>query len=422
MSPVRYDALETRGPRSRREVEALADLYGKAFSGYGHHYRLYLRNVLEGVPRDEWRLSRALWTPDGTPLAQVRVCHRVMRLGAALVRVGGIGDVATHPFHRKRGLGRRLFEHIIEFLHSEKYDLSILWGIAKFYDKFGFIVALSDGTFQMRRDQVARITGPYRGRRVKRTDGGAVWRLFEADAAIRDGAMLRDRRRWLKHALRDKWMRVLEDPRGRLHAYYQASPDGDALALREVSLGRKPTTAAIRSVIADMVTLAKRCEKPNLRFGLPPTHPLGQFAIADGCEIRRHIGHRGGVMARIGHLEVLCNSMAPEWERLLAASPAARWAGRLRLRVTDPSAPLGAGMGTVDLAIRRGRLRPEPPKGRTPAVITAGQDKLTRLVLGFHTPAAAQMLGEVKLTRAAEPLAAAIFPPRHITVFGPDHF
>jgi len=411
--PIDLDALEMRGPRTRREVEALADLYGKAFHGYGRHYELYIRNVAQGVPRDQWRLSRALWTPDGTPVAQVRVCHRVMRLGVAEVRVGGIGDVATHPFHRKHGLMRRLHGHVVEFLHDERYDLSLLWGISRFYDKFGYIVALSDGTFQMSRSQVARIEGPYHGRRPRPTDADAVWRLYEADAATRDGSMQRSRDPWLPEALRDRSFRVLADDKGRLHAYYRANPDGDALVLAEVSLGAVARKETIRSVIADMVKAAKKHEKPNLRFALPPTHPLGQFAIADGCEIRRHIGHRGGAMGRIGHLDVLCQSMAPEWERLLAASPAAGWTGRLRLK-TD--------MGTLDLAFHRGKLAPEPPHGRTAATLAADQDKLTRLVLGFHTPAAAAMLGEVKISRAAEPIAAALFPHRDIIVYGADHF
>jgi hypothetical protein len=264
----------------------------------------------------------------------------------------------------------------------------LLWGIGSFYDKFGFVVGLSGETFQVSRSQVARLEGPCRGRRPKRADAKAIARLFQADLAIRDGAMERPGRLWLTRAVRDKWMRVLEDDKGRLLAYYRAHPDGDALILNEVSLGRKPDEAAVVSVIADMAKVAKGCEKPNLRFELPPKHPLGQFCVADGCEIRRHIGHRGGGMVRIGNLDTLCARMAPEWERLLGESPVAGWTGRLRLK-TDPSTSLRAGLGTVDLAIRRGKLRPELPKGRTSAIITADQSKVCRLVLGFHTPQAA---------------------------------
>ena len=422
MGLVDVDNLDIRAPRTRRELEACADLYGKAFQNYERHYRLYLHNVLQGTPREQWRLSRAVWTPDGTPIAHIRICDRRMRLGAARVRVGGIGDVCTHPFHRKHGLMRRLFDHVLDFLREERYDLSILWGTPRFYDKFGFIVALSDGTMDKSRDQAARFEAVYRGRRAKRADAPAVRRLFEADLALRDGAMERPNGLWFRRALREKTLRVLEDDRGRLRAYYQAAAENDALVLREVSLGPRPDVPTMHSLLADMAAVAKRLEKPTLRFTIPPAHPLGQFLVADGCEVRRWIGHRGGAMARVGHLPSLCAAMVPEWERLLAASPVAGSSGRFRLRVTDPTAPHGGGGGTVDLVLRRGRVRPEPPEGRTPAVLTAAQDKLTRLLLGFHSVSTAKMLGELRVTPAAEPLASALLPGRDLTSFAPERF
>ena len=413
MPSIEPDALEIRGPRTRAEVEAVADLYGKGFGDYPHLYSSYVDRLSRRLPREQWHLSRTMWMPDGTPIAHVRVCHRVMRLGAAMVRVGGIGDVCTHPSHLKRGLMRHLFTHVVEFMGQEDYDLSILWGIGNFYDKFGYIVALTDGTLQCRRRQVARTKGPYRGRRGKLADAKAVRRLFEADLATRDGGMERPDDHWLRRNLCGKAIRVLADPKGRPRAYYEASPDGDALVLHEVSLGRRPGEPAIRSVVADMVRVAKTHEKPNLRFALPPTHPIGQFLRADGCEIRRTIGHRGGAMARITNLQTLCTRMAPEWNRLLAASPAATHTGRLRLK-TD--------MGTIDLAIADATVTPSPPRGRAAATIAADQDKLTRLLLGFHTPETSLFLGETRITKPALPLAQTLFPPRDLLIFGADHF
>jgi predicted N-acetyltransferase YhbS len=422
VTPTDPDRLEIRGIRTEDELRAVADLYAKAFRGYEHHYRLYLENVLKGVPRSQWRLSRTMWTPDGDPVAHMRICDRTMRLGAAMVRVGGIGDVCTHPFRRKAGLMRRLFEHVLDFLRDESYDLSILWGIPRFYDKFGYIVALTDDTIQMPRRQVARLAGPYRGRRAKRADADALWRLFKAELARRDGAMERSRKQWLADAIGDKWTRVLTDDRGRLRAYYQASPDGDALVLSEVSLGTTPRAETIRSLLADMVKTARRHEKPTLRFGLPPSHPLGQFAVADGCEIRREIGHRGGAMARIGNLQVLRASLIPEWERLLAASPAADWSGRLRLTVSDPTEPHGGGGGTFDLVIRGGTVAVEQPRRRTAVRLVADQDKLTRLILGFHDLDAAALLGEVNAPPAAEHIVKTLFPRRDLLISPADHF
>jgi len=415
MHPKHVDpnACEIRGVETRAEVEQVADLYGKAFRGYEWHYRNYTDLLLKRLPREQWRLSRVMWTPDGVPVASLRIADRTVRIGSVMVRMGGIGDVCTHPFCRKLGLMRRLFSHSVDYMRAEPYDLSYLGGIPNFYDKFGFITVHGHWSLQLPRAQVARLKGVYAGRTARRADADAIERLFQADLAIRDGAMLRPGRRWLTRWLKDRRLRLLVDAKGRARAYYSASPDGDAFVLHEVSLGSTPDRDGIVSVIADMVKVAKSHEKPNLHFSLPPEHPLGQFCLADGCTQRRSIGHRGGGMARITNLETLCAHMAPEWARLLAASPAAGWCGRLRIKTN---------IGTLDLAIAPGSVVAQPAKGRAAAEIAADQDKLCRLVVGFHSPATAALLGDVRITKAALPLATALFPRRAFAIFPPDRF
>jgi len=410
----RPDALTIRGPDNRRELEALADLYGKAFGRYQPLYDSFLDKHLHRMPREQWRLARAMWAPDGSPVAMVRVCHRTMRLGAAMVRVAGIGDVCTHPKLRKRGLMRTLFAHVNQFMRHEGYDLSLLFGIPNFYHKFGYVVGVATEWLLVPRGQLEELKAPYSGRRARLADAEAIRRLHLADLATRDGAMARWGDAWARRACREKWCRIISDQRGRPLAYWRGGPHGDdTFALAEASLGRRPRRDLVVSVLADLARAAKACEKPRLRIELPAAHPIGRFCVADGCEVRHTIGHRGGSMVRITHLGSLCQHMAPEWERLLAASPAAGWSGRLRLK-TD--------IGAVDLAIGKERVRPEPPRGRAAAVIAAGQDKLCRLVLGFHAPAAAAFLGEVRISRAARPVAEAVFPVRSLAFFPYDRF
>ncbi len=400
---------EIRGIRTPAELEAVADLYGRAFEGYAWHYTRY-KKILERLPREQWRLSRTLWDGDGKPVSHVRICHRVMRLGAAMLRVGGIGDVCTDPFLRKRGTMRRVFGDVLQVFRDEPYELSLLWGIPRFYDKFGFTVALKGNSIQMPRAQVERFASAWRGR-MRKDDAGAVRRLFAADLKTRDGAMERPDPKWIDRAKRDDPTRVVGDDKVR--AYYRYRIEDDAIMLNEVSLGARPTREAIEAVLADMVRVAKKHEKPNLRFDLSLGHPIARFCMADGCSIRAYTGHRGGGMGRIGNLETLCERMQPEWERLLAASILAKWRGTLRLD-TD--------MGKVDLAIARGCVRPRAAEGRAEARLVANQDKLTRLVLGFHSAETSRLLGEARFAGDALALASILFPERDLDIFEHDHF
>ncbi|MBM4032317.1 MAG: GNAT family N-acetyltransferase [Planctomycetes bacterium] len=427
---------EIRGPRTRQEAMALADLYGKAFGNWPRLFELCKDLFLHRMPREQWRLSRAMWAPDGTPIAQVRIADRTMRLGAALVRVAGIGDVCTLPHLRKKGMMRSLFDHVNQFMRDEGYDLSLLFGIPNFYDKFGFITGVANDGLLVSRQQLAELKAPHRGRRARRADAAAIRRLHLDDLAARDGAMARWGGLWARRSCREKWCRIIEDAKGRPSAYWRGEPRGDdAFALTEVSLGRRPSRDAVVSVLADLARAAKACEKPKVRIELPTAHPIGQFCLADGCEVHRTVGHRGGAMVRIVGLESLCRRMAPEWQRLLASwwhrLPACVgeppitgkmpvppvWNGRLRLK-TD--------IGAVDLVASRGKIEvvggASLPRVCAPATVTASQANLCRLILGFHTPSAALALGEARITPAARPLAAAIFPTRSLAFFPWDRF
>jgi len=246
---------------------------------------------------------------------------------------------------------------------------------------------------------------------MRRADADAVRRLFALDAATRDGAMERPDPEWVHRPERNDETRVVGD--GKVRAYYRLRMEDDAVLLNEVSLGARPTREAIEGVIADMVRVAKKHEIPNLRFDLSLGHPVARFCLADGCSVRSDTGHRGGGMGRIGNLDTLCEHMQPEWERLLAASTLAGWKGTLRLE-TD--------MGKVDLAIGRGRVRAGAAQGKADARLVADQDKLTRLVLGFHSADTAQLLGEARFTGDALALASALFPERRLDISTHDHF
>ena len=68
-----------------------------------------------------------------------------LQIGAATVRLGGIGGVYTRREHRMKGYSRYVIEESLAFMREEGYHVSALFGIENYYPKYGFATALIDG-------------------------------------------------------------------------------------------------------------------------------------------------------------------------------------------------------------------------------------------------------------------------------------
>ncbi len=75
---------------------------------------------------------------EGAILAHMALQFRAMRLGARLVTVAGVGDVATDPAHRGQGLAARLLAEAIRVARASPAEFMLLFGTAKLYHAAGF--------------------------------------------------------------------------------------------------------------------------------------------------------------------------------------------------------------------------------------------------------------------------------------------
>ena len=70
----------------------------------------------------------------GKVVSHVRIYERHYRIGTAPVHGGGIGDVCTHPDHRKKGYGAGCLRDAIDYFKEHSYQMSmILSGVFGFY-------------------------------------------------------------------------------------------------------------------------------------------------------------------------------------------------------------------------------------------------------------------------------------------------
>src|SRR5215212_2547555 len=131
----------------------------------------------------------------GRQVSRVVIVPMVMRIGAAVVRMDGIGGVGTEEAFRNRGYSRRVMETAVQQMRRGDAALSTLFGIQDFYQKFGYettgpeysvILPLVDAS-------PARHSLPpgWRFRPLAGDDMPAVMRLYHANTKRATGALIR---------------------------------------------------------------------------------------------------------------------------------------------------------------------------------------------------------------------------------------
>src|SRR5215217_7746119 len=132
----------------------------------------------------------------GRQISRVVIVPMVMRIGAAVVRMDGIGGVSTEEEFRNRGYSRRVMETAVQQMRRQgDAALSTLFGIEDFYQKFGYettgpeytvVVPLADAGAPTR-----SLPRGWRFRPLTVDDMPAVMRLYHANTRRATGALVR---------------------------------------------------------------------------------------------------------------------------------------------------------------------------------------------------------------------------------------
>jgi len=98
---------------------------------------------------------RAIWHR-GRPAATVAISHTPVRTPRGVMRVAGIGGVATHPDHRQRGLSSALLADAHDKMRADGAHVGFLsTGIPDFYRKLGWEYAGRQWRFTLDRANVS---------------------------------------------------------------------------------------------------------------------------------------------------------------------------------------------------------------------------------------------------------------------------
>lgn len=150
---------EIRGCTSRSELIAVVDLLDRAFENTSREY--FERHVF-GDPTLKPEHTR-IYLKNGRVLSSVQIFPRCMCVGNASVPFGGLGNVATDPTERGRGLAACLMLDAVEWMKNAGFAFSMLsTTIPKYYERFGYRTvhreAILIDTMEMMEDPLVRVT------------------------------------------------------------------------------------------------------------------------------------------------------------------------------------------------------------------------------------------------------------------------
>ena len=374
----------------------------------------------------------------GRRISTCTIVPLTLRIGAATVRMDGIGMVGTLPQYRGRGYARRVLTVALAQMAAGDAALSMLYGIANFYLQFGYTTAGPEYTLSVPLTGLSPpLAAGWQVRPALPADLPALQRLYERSTAGAVGVVVRAPGRfpWTKLARLSPAdlagaCRVVVDPQGAVAAYAwgdreswftrqvaQAHPH--SLALAEVVARDAPAADAVLAACRDWAVEEAQARGVPLSavvLALPPAGPLAAAARHGPVTFQQQYSAASGFMVRVLHTGRLLAALAPELERRLrAARPVVRGTLRLETDVGNVTLHLAA----AGLAVEESAPARAPGEGM---VVRLPQATLARLALGAYAPADLLTRLEPPPTGPTRALLEALFPLRHPHLSLPDRF
>jgi predicted acetyltransferase len=360
-------------------------------------------------------------------VAALRVVRLTMRLRGAFVPMAGIGDVRTHPAHRRQGHARRLFAATLEHMRQERYAVSLLFGISDFYWRFGYAPVLPEYDVSLSTRDAERLVasrpaaGAVAVRPGRPEDGPALLDLYTRANARRSGTLRRtaeafdtrpkpDVQNWWFHPRRY----VVAERDGAAAGYVALSGDPSAFRVREIVVPEEHVATAGTALVGALTeeALARRLER--IRLPLPPDEPLMGLLRPVGCKMEVTYPSNSSGMGRIVDLPALAAALTPALAERAGALPDATRPGALEL--IAPATPEGAAGAEPEM---RASLR----WADGPAVtLTLPQAALCQLLHGYRGIDELRIDYPEAVAAAAAPLVRALLPAGYPHMWSPDHF
>lgn len=355
---------------------------------------------------------------DDVKVSWLTILDYTMRIGGALVRMGGIAGVNTDRNHRYKGYSRQVITDSIAAMNREGYDVSMLFGIPDFYDKFGYAVCLANHTLTLSTRDAERAQPLLKTRVWKPADDlTVIRRIYNATNESRSCSLVRPEN-W------NGWMRgsdwgyekesiVAVDAQDRVVGY--VALDVSTTQVRAFEIGASPrshNTEVYESLLRALANLAIERRCAEIEVFLPNDHSFSIFARRFGCAFRSTYPRNAEGMGRIVNVSRLFEKLLPEFNRRLVLTNNKDLTAAIDF-VTD--------IGTVKLRIEEGKAT-LAAKSPTRNQLHIPQSVLFQLVTGYRNIDDIRNDEGVKANSNVVSLLQILMPMRCPYIWRGDHF
>ncbi|MDW8105682.1 MAG: GNAT family N-acetyltransferase [Armatimonadota bacterium] len=383
--------------------------------------------------RQEGNAKHVVLLVDGEEASECWIIPLTIRVGAATVRVDGIGGVATKPAHRLKGYASRVLWRAVEEMTAGDAALTMLYGISDFYHRFGYVTAGPEYAIFLYDEQRRKgIPAGWQVREFLPTDFPAVRRLYEQETALATGAVVREENGQV-------WQQLLKTPGSypQDECWVAVSPAGAVegyawrakwcWSIRDVLEREFPDALTFGEVVAStpgaadalLAFCCQRAAEEGKDEALIPVPPDSTVALAARYLDARHVqlySANGGSMVRTLNVERLLRALLPELNRQVREARQAVSPCCLTLRTELGEGTLCLDENGVTLAEHCSCTEEERFS------IDLPQGTLARLALGFAPAQDLCARLAVPLPEGVVFLLSLLFPPRYQHAYLPDRY
>lgn len=301
------------GPADPEEYAEIHDMVHKAFK------QSKLENTIIRITASEdpnfQKGDLRIVKVDGKIVSMMMLMRRLLRVGTAIVSGAIVAPVATHPDYQRKGYCSVVMRNAIEYMKTQGFDITILWGEPWLYPHYGYSPAMVKTEIVMKPKQRGSLEkGLCEFRSFTEADLEQITQIYHNNTVTTTCAEVRSATMWeWKPGGSEARLEVLIDKKGAVIGYLAIGTDWGRPCAHEIGV---LNDEACEVILNHILEIAKRKSLKEFYCTIHPDHPFAHFAFRHDGEIRIRSGGGAG-MARLLNLAMFLAKMEREFDRRL---------------------------------------------------------------------------------------------------------